>query len=279
MARPLRIELAGGLYHISSRGNRGEETFTDDADRQAFLEILGAVSDRMKWICHAYCLLPNHYHLVVETPQPNLAKGMRQLNGVYTQTFNRRHKRAGHIFQGRYKAVLVDRDPFLLEVIRHVLVSPVQLRLVRDATQWRWSSCRATMGKVDQPHWLHTDWILEQFAKNRKKAQENFVEFLKEGKTEANVWESLRNQIYLGDEKFLRRMQRKVGGKGDGEAAKSPRQSARKPLDFYGRKYKDRTEAMAQAYLSGEYSMKAIGDFFSVHYATVSRAVKRFEQI
>lgn len=279
MARPLRIELAGGLYHISSRGNRGEETFTDDADRQAFLEILGAVSDRMKWICHAYCLLPNHYHLVVETPQPNLAKGMRQLNGVYTQTFNRRHKRAGHIFQGRYKAVLVDRDPFLLEVIRHVLVSPVQLRLVRDATQWRWSSCRATMGKADQPHWLHTDWILEQFAKNRKKAQENFVEFLKEGKTEANVWESLRNQIYLGDEKFLRRMQRKVGGKGDGEAAKSPRQSARKPLDFYGRKYKDRTEAMAQAYLSGEYSMKAIGDFFSVHYATVSRAVKRFEQI
>ena len=103
MARPLRIEFAGALYHVTSRGDRQEAIFTTDEDRRRFLGIVGNVCDRFNWAVHAYCLMDNHYHLLVETPEGNLAKGMRQLNGVYTQSFNRTHARVGHVFQGRYK--------------------------------------------------------------------------------------------------------------------------------------------------------------------------------
>ena len=109
MARPLRIEYEGAVYHVTSRGDRREEIYADDEDRRGFLEILGEVVAQMRWLCYAYCLMPNHYHLVIETPEGNLSRGMRQLNGIYTQWSNRRHGRAGHLFQGRYKAIVVDR--------------------------------------------------------------------------------------------------------------------------------------------------------------------------
>ncbi len=114
MARPLRIEYPGALYHVTSRGDRQEAIFDDNQDRKAFLDILGEVVSRFRWRCHAYCLMENHYHLMIETPEANLAKGMRQLNGVFTQWSNRRHQRSGHLFQGRYKAIHVDRDSYFL---------------------------------------------------------------------------------------------------------------------------------------------------------------------
>ncbi len=104
MARPLRVEYAGAIYHVTSRGNAQSDIYLDDSDREAFLEILAGVIDRFGWVCHAYCLMSNHYHLLLETPKGNLSMGMRQLNGVYTQRFNRRHRRVGHLFQGRYKS-------------------------------------------------------------------------------------------------------------------------------------------------------------------------------
>ncbi|MCB1985736.1 MAG: transposase, partial [Nitrosomonas sp.] len=115
MSRPLRIELAGGVYHVTSRGDRREEIYLDDADWINWLTLFGHVCKRFNWVCHAYCLMDNHYHIVVETVEGNLSKGMRQLNGVYTQTFNRTHNRVGHVFQGRYKAILVEKDSYLLE--------------------------------------------------------------------------------------------------------------------------------------------------------------------
>ncbi|GAB4365775.1 MAG: hypothetical protein Kow0060_23250 [Methylohalobius crimeensis] len=117
MASPLRIELAGGLYHVTSRGDRREAVFCGDQDRQEWLTLLGEVCARFNWRCHAYCEMTNHYHFVVETPDANLSKGMRQLNGVYTQRFNRRHGLVGHLFQGRYKAILVERDAYLLGAV------------------------------------------------------------------------------------------------------------------------------------------------------------------
>jgi len=108
MARPLRLEFPGGIYHVTARGNERRWIFRDDADRLAFLDVLARVLDRFGWLCLAYCLMGNHYHLLVETPRPNLARGMRQLNGVYAQRFNRRHNRVGHLTQGRYGAVLVE---------------------------------------------------------------------------------------------------------------------------------------------------------------------------
>ncbi len=118
MARPLRLEFSGALYHITSRGDRQEAIYEDDDDRKAFLSLLDQVCDTYNWVCHGYCLMNNHYHQLIETPDANLSKGMRQLNGVYTQTFNRHHERVGHVFQGRYKAILVEKDSYLLEPCR-----------------------------------------------------------------------------------------------------------------------------------------------------------------
>ena len=131
MARPLRIEFPGALYHITSRGDRREPIYEDDEDRQAVLATLAEVVRRFNWSCYAYCLMTNHYHLVVGTPEGNLAKGMRQLNGVYTQASNRRHKRTGHLFQGRYMAILVDEDAYLLELARYVVLNPVRAGMVK----------------------------------------------------------------------------------------------------------------------------------------------------
>ena len=123
MARPLRIEYPGAVYHVTSRGNEKKPVFRDDIDRENFLNTLQHVNKRYNWICHAYCLMTNHYHLLIETPDGNLALGMRQLNGVYTQLFNKRHGRTGHLFQGRYKAILIQKDSHLLEVCRYVVLN------------------------------------------------------------------------------------------------------------------------------------------------------------
>ena len=118
MARPLRIELAGGVYHITSRGNARQKIFLDGTDYRSFFSLLGDVAGVCGWQCYAYCLMPNHYHLVLTTPAGNLSKGMRQLNGVYAQRFHNRHASVGHLFQGRFKSILVDRDSYLLQVCR-----------------------------------------------------------------------------------------------------------------------------------------------------------------
>ena len=143
------MEYPGAIYHVTSRGNAQSDIYLDDSDRETFLITLSEVATRFGWICHAYCLMSNHYHLVIETPKANLALGMRQLNGVYTQRFNRTHHRVGHVFQGRYKAILVERDAYLLELSRYVVLNPVRAKMVNDVSQWPWSSYRATAGMVE----------------------------------------------------------------------------------------------------------------------------------
>jgi putative transposase len=136
MARPLRIELAGGLYHVTSRGNRRDLIYLDDEDRRRWLDIFGSVGTRHYWLCHAWCQMSNHYHIVVETVEGNRSRKMRQLNGVYTQAFNRTHHRSGHVFQGRYRAIVVEKEAYLLELSRYVLLHPVRARMVADVSDW-----------------------------------------------------------------------------------------------------------------------------------------------
>ena len=131
MARPIRLEFAGALYHITSRGDRREDIFDTDDDRKSFLTILGEVCEQYNWDCHAYCLMSNHYHLIIETPDANLSKGMRQLNGVYSQSYNRANNKVGHLFQGRYKSILVEKESYLLELTRYVVLNPVRAAMVR----------------------------------------------------------------------------------------------------------------------------------------------------
>jgi len=136
MARPLRIEYEGALYHITTRGNARAAIFLADEDRNLFLKTLSEVPIRYGWICHAYCLMPNHYHLLVETPSPNLSRGMQLLNGIYTQEFNRQHKRSGHLFQGRFKAILVEKESHLLELARYIVLNPVRAGMVTSIDDW-----------------------------------------------------------------------------------------------------------------------------------------------
>ncbi len=191
MARPLRLEFAGALYHVTSRGDRQDDIYETDADREGFLSLLGDVCSTYNWVCHAYCLMSNHYHLLIETPDANLSKGMRQLNGVYTQSFNRSHSRVGHVFQGRYKAIHVDREAYLLELARYIVLNPVRAEMVRAAKDWPWSSYRSTIGQVPTAAWLNTEWLLAAFGSNKGKAIDGYKKFVARGKKLPSPWNDL----------------------------------------------------------------------------------------
>jgi REP element-mobilizing transposase RayT len=274
MARPLRIEFAGALYHVTSRGDRRETIFEDDEDRERFLSVLAEVVERFNWICHAFCLMTNHYHLVIETVEGNLSKGMRHLNGVYTQASNRRHHRSGHLFQGRFKGILVDKEAYLLELTRYVVLNPVRAGMVSSPEQWPWSSYPPMMGKAPVPKWLSIDGLLSQFGKVRSRARQRYRKFVLEG-MEQNIWEGLRQQIYLGDEKFVKRMQSKL--QIDGDRLTVPRAQRRPPalsLAKIAARHKDRNRAIVAAYASGAYSYREIAAYFNIHLATVGRVVR-----
>ena len=192
MSRPIRIEFPDALYHVTARGDRREAIYEDDVDRQTFLSIFGQVIVQCNWICHAWCLMDNHYHLLIQTPDGNLSKGMRQLNGVYTQASNRRHRRVGHLFQGRFKAILLDSDAYLLELSRYVVLNPLRAGMVQHPADWRWSSYRASMGLEPAAPWLAADGLLAQFAKRRSVAQRRYAQFVAEGVQAGSPWASLK---------------------------------------------------------------------------------------
>jgi len=279
MARPLRIELSGGIYHVTSRGDGRENIFLNDQDRMQWLEVLGQVCERFNWVCHAWCQMSNHYHLLIETPEANLAQGMRQLNGVYTQYFNRNHKRVGHVFQGRYKAIIVERDSYLMELARYVVLNPLRANMIKQLADWQWSSYRATCGQESAQAWLQTDWILAQFSQQRSSAIAKYIQFVHEGARLPSVWTQLQGQIYLGTETFVKNMQAQIEKKASlDEIPRAQRRAITQPLDDFEKQY-ERNEAMARAYLSGQHTMASIARHFGVHYATVSRAVNAFKSI
>jgi REP element-mobilizing transposase RayT len=274
MARPLRLEYHGALYHVTSRGDGREAIYLDDEDRALCLEVLGQVVERFNWVVHGYCLMTNHYHLLVETPDGNLAQGMRQFNGVYTQRFNRRHGRVGHVFQGRYKAIIVQKDSYLLELARYVVLNPVRARMVRSAKDWAWSSYRATAGFLNPPKWLEARWILSAFGSGRHKARERYREFVAAGRNQPSPWEELKNQVYLGDDQFVADLQRQIDkGEDLREVPAAQRRAMPKSLEHYATAFPDRDRAIVMAYRSGGYSLKAIGDHFGLHYSRISRIV------
>ena len=273
MARPLRVEFSGAIYHLTSRGNARQKVFFTDADRELFLDTLSQVVSRYGWICHAYCLMANHYHLLVETPKANLSLGMRQLNGMYTQSFNRRHNRVGHLFQGRFKAILVEKESYLLELCRYIVLNPVRVKGKGEIGGWKWSSYRATAGLASVPEFLSTDWILEQFGKNRAKAQKQYRAFVREG-LENRPWEELKGQIYLGSEAFIARH-----SPGNQEFKEIPRVQLKAVKPSLERIFaKSGKRAIVQAYKEHGYRLQEIAAHLGVHYATVSRRLKQMEQ-
>lgn len=245
-----------------------------------FQDCLGEVVARFGWLCHAYCLMDNHYHLIIETPEGNLSLGMRQLNGVYTQRFNRRHGRVGHVFQGRFKAIVVDRDSYLLELCRYVVLNPIRAGMVEQIEHYAWSSYPATMGLAGCPAWLETDWVLGQFAKTRAAARRRYAEFVAEGAGLPSPWSAVRGQALLGPEAFVEKMRPLLEGLFDlKEIPRAQRLLHRPSLESMlanvaqGDKVL-RNEAIRKAFLDYGYSMATIARHAKVHYSTVSKVIK-----
>ena len=269
MSRPLRIEYHGAVHHVTARGNARADIYLDERDRERFLDTLAGVVDRFGWLIHAYCLMDNHYHLLVETPEPNLAHGMRQLNGLYTQGFNRRHGRPGHVFQGRYKAILVERESHLLEVSRYVVLNPVRARVARQPGDWRWSSYNASVGAVPRPSWMETVPTLAWFGDDRDEARAAFANFVAEG-VGAKLWPRLRRQIFLGSASFVDETLRRAA-EASPEIPMAQRRAPAMSLEHYEATAASRNEAIRDAWQSGAYTLREIGGHFGLHYSTASR--------
>jgi putative transposase len=179
--RKPRPEVPGGFFHVCARGYAQAPLFLDDADYEAWLRILARTVDAFSWRCHAYCVMPNHFHLLLDTPQPTRSAGMRHLNGSYAQRCNTRYDGSGHVFQGRYSAQPVLEEPHFLETCRYIVLNPVRAGL-RDAPEkWRWNSYRATVGSVRPPAFLTVDTVLAAFGTDVERAQERYRQFVSEG--------------------------------------------------------------------------------------------------
>jgi len=252
--------------------------FEGDSDHIEFLSVLERVIERFNWQLHAYCLMGNHYHLMVETPQPDLSAGMRQLNGIYTQRFNRHHRRVGHVLQGRFKAIVVDRDSYLLELSRYVVLNPVRAHMVKRAEDYKWSSYRATAGLDAAPRYLTCDWILSQFGRHRAAAYKRYRSFVAEGIPVASPWEKLKAQVILGDETFIRTLKRP--DRRLLEVRREQRHLGRPSLGglFTKNTVVDRgrrNRAIVDAAVRHGYSQAAIARHLGIHYSLVSKLVKQ----
>jgi len=282
MARPLRIEYPGAVYHVTCRGNARQNIFKGNKDRDYFLDLLTRIRDRFRWLCHAYCLMDNHYHLVIETPDANLAKGMRQLNGMYTQHYNWRHQKTGHVFQGRYKAIIVDKDAYLLELCRYVVLNPVRAHAVDRPEDWKWSSYRATAGIDDALPLLTTEWLLAQFSDTRKRACGLYRKFVGKGIAGASPWEELKGQVFLGDTSFIEQVKgSREGVKRNREIPRCQREAHRPELTVLFAEATSRelrNKAMYAAHVVHRYTLQEIGDHVGLHYTTVSRIIRDEEE-
>lgn len=283
MSRPLRIEYSGAVYHVTSRGNAKNDIYLSDTDRENFLFVLSEIVRRYNWLCHAYCLMSNHYHLLIETPDGNLSMGMRQLNGIYTQRYNRENHKTGHVFQGRYKAILVDKESHLLELCRYVVLNPVRAHLLERPEQWKWSSYRGTSGIKSPSEYLTIDWILAHFSNDKSSAQKLYRKFIREGILAMSPWEDIKGQILLGDETFIDKYRDLLNEKKlIKEIPRAQRFLNRPALSAIFSKVQGkagRNKQIRVAHIKHGYRLKEIADHLGIHYATVGRAVVRTDKI
>lgn len=273
MTRPLRIEYPGALYHITARGDRKVDIYLDDTDRAVWLQALAEVCAHSNFAVHAFCQMTNHYHLLLETVDGNLADGMRQLNGVYSQYFNRRHDLVGHVFQGRYKAILVQKESYLLELARYIVLNPVRARLVAAPESWPWSSYRFTICEAPPPAWLETRFTLDKFGGDAT-AVAAYRQFVLEGVGLPSPLAGTKNQLILGDDTFIERFHRPGQARPTSGISRAQRGILALPLQAYRDQYADRDEAIARAYASNAYSFEEIAHHFNISPTTASRAVK-----
>ena len=206
MTRPLRVEYPNAYYHVINRGNYQGKIYLNDRDREKFLEYLETAADRFSIIIHGYCLMGNHYHLLIQTPDANLSQAMQWINVSYATYFNRKRDRHGHLFQGRFKAILIDADEFLKHLSRYIHLNPVRAKIVSSPAEYRWSSYPAFIGQQKPPSFLETDWLLSAFGKSRKQARKSYQDFVEkvDAKTLDNPSSQVSEGFLLGDAEFIK---------------------------------------------------------------------------
>lgn len=266
----MRIDVPGGVAHVTARGNNRRMIFRNAEHRERLVVTLSLVVERYGSVCHAYVVMHNHSHLLVETPLPNLSLGMRQLNGRYAQWFNRRHGRSGHVFGGRFGSIVVADDAHFLKAARYIVLNPIRTRRPQNFADWRWSSYQATAGLANAPRFLTVDGVLSRCGGDLARARERYVECIAEG-VEESLRELLVGEIYLGDEDFIRALMP------DGpvpEVARVQWQPLRPTLA----EVSGREGWLLEAYRLYGYRLSQIAAHLGVHTSTVSRALARLEQ-
>ncbi|WP_342115677.1 REP-associated tyrosine transposase [Pseudoduganella sp. OTU4001] len=249
MSRPPRTHIHGAYYHVTSRGNRRAPIFLDQRDFFIWLEKLAATAEKHHIRIYGYCLMPNHYHLLIGTPAANLSEALHMLNAQYCQHFNKRHGSSGHVIQGRFHAVLIKSNEQLLEVARYISLNPVRAGLTTSASDWEWSHHRHFLAPANSPIWLETDWMLSLFN-----TAESYEAFVHAGIGKPNPLKHYR-QI------------------------PNPKREQARPLHEYQQAYPDRNEGMARAFHSTAYTLQEIAECFGVSTRTVSRALTKYPEV
>ncbi len=297
MARPLRIEYPGAIYHVTARGNEKRAIWRDDNDYSTFLAYLIDTIKAFRLKLFAYILMPNHYHLLLQTEDANLSRAMHQLNTAYTIYFNRKYKRVGHLFQGRYRALLVQKNPYLLEVSRYVHLNAFRAALVDDPLEYRWSSCGYYIGRGKVPEWLNIDYILEMMAKDYRKRKRAYREFIEDGIYRSrDPFTKIYAQTVLGDENFIDSIKSRFKLKKHQEMPATKKLGAKLSFDDIlntvchvmqknrqgiiegGRFSLERKMTIYLLRTKTDMSLREIGNHFGISYSTVTRIKKTFDE-
>lgn len=301
MARPLRIEYEGAFYHITARGNEKRTIFRSEQDLTRFLSLLQRVHERYGILVHAYVLMTNHYHLILETPKANLISTLHDLNTAYTNYFNRRYNRTGHLFQGRYRSLLVEKDTYLLELSRYIHLNPLRAGVVKRPEDYQWSSYPTYLSTRPQAEWLCTSEILGQLSRQKEKARHRYRQFVEEGlKTDVpNPLKGAIAGIAVGGSTFWESLKERFRGVEKDREIPSLRQTrrrtdietiARKVAEYYGvpteliyhKKRPSHSASQVALYLARKMTDLGLSEIGAVfggrHYTAVSIAYRRVEQ-
>jgi REP element-mobilizing transposase RayT len=291
MARPLRIEYPGAFYHITSRGNEQKDIFKDVEDREKFLFYLESSVQRYSAVIHVYCLMSNHYHLLLETPSGNLSQIMHHINGAYTTYFNKRHQRYGHLFQGRYKAIIIDADEYAAELSRYIHLNPVRAGIVKRPEEYKWSSYQYYTGRKKKPDWLRVDFILSYLGKEIPTAQKRYNEFIKAelGREHESPLREVVASTILGGEDFIKEIKDKYleGKKADRNLPALAELTMEPTIEEIFNEVKEvfgedtGLSKKATIFLSHRYSrmsLREIGRYFNIGESAVTQASRRFKE-
>lgn len=280
MARPLRIEYPGALYHVMNRGDGKEKITVSEEDKKLFLSVVSESVERFNLLVHGYCLMPNHYHLLVETPDGNLSDAMRYLNGVYTQRFNARHKTVGHVFQGRFKSILVNQDEYLMCLCRYIERNPVRAGLVEHPSDYMWSSYRVISGIDREASFVSTDWILSKFGETRRHAIRKYREYVIAPDADKDrPLDNVKGGCFLGNDEFISRFNDDLWESEEiKEITRRHRYVNRPPLCALlpaGLEKTDRNRKAYEAVYEFGYKQREVAEHLGLHYAYISRIINR----